>query len=179
MDTVHKLVDRFLRIPGAVVATPDGAGKSIWEVGVREYVAEYPLLNNYPDYLLFLADYGGGGIYPNEPSLSTSYSCCTVFGFGEFQDRFVADVDAEGFFGFTWLEFRYREPMDLSELYVDGMFSCDCTMDVSGNRPIGIYGPNHSIAKAVSASSYELRWGSFTHWLDELVQNNGRINYCE
>lgn len=165
--SIHSVVERFLNLPGACVNSPAGKGTAPWTAKMNELLLTHEYLERYPDYLEFLAAYGGGGILPTVPTSDSSYTHLWIYGFGESEEGLSDDVDSNQFYAFASTEFRFREPKNVPRQSAEGMCFCHFAMDASLNRSPSVFVPVQRV--------YQPRWATFTEWLDEIVVNRGRL----
>jgi hypothetical protein len=149
---------------------------------VEAFLAEFPFLEWYPDYVWFLRTYAGAGTSDPDPGdpkfvfLSLSGWSANV----QFIDRDFDVVDARGFYGFCELHYRYR-PYDLevarnSPTAFSGCVVSEFTFDATGRRQRGVYVESCVDGLRVLGSG-ECVWycSSFTAWLERLIAARGRI----
>lgn len=180
-------VERLLKMPGTELGYgPEHPLLPRPEIGVmiEPFLAEYPFLERFTDYVRFLKAYAGasaGGALVDGPGVcDRDYVFLSVYGLCEANDRFLERhefkvVDDRGFYGFCELHYRYRPHKD-GQRITDGVFAAEFCLDATGRRKEGVY------VECMLDGSREMGTGecfwfcnSFTQWLEQLVDHQGRM----
>ena len=157
---LHALMSRFQALPGARHGGGDDpVRKPRYRDAAKAVAAANPFLAQYPDYLAFLAHYGGAGRYPDEDGDSLQY--LNIHGFGEYDPCYEEDLDADGYFSFALSEVALQPEDDIATM--------NYAFDGSGSRSRGVYAPD----RVGPTARYEWRWPTFSSWLAEVVQTRG------
>jgi hypothetical protein len=170
MSRLEDAVARFSAVPHArVLSASSDEGPEPWQPEADRYADRYPGLRRYPDYLEFLARFGGGAVYRPDGVETLEFLQMTIYGFGEFFEP-SEEVDADGFFAFACLEARYALPR-AEHSDDDGIFFRYFALDVSGSRPAMVYTP----VPPLKPTQYVPRWPTFTDWLEDVADHLGRL----
>jgi hypothetical protein len=169
---IEVILAQFAGLPGAHLAADAlaSSGAPPWKTEVTELVSRYPPLARYPDYLRFLARFGGAGL-SFDPPRSDDYVFLEVYGFGEFAESVAADE--EGYFPFAELQARYEPSVPGATAYTGCVWRV-FALDVSGRRRAEVFTPVWPIPPSVERLIVP-RWDSFSAWFQDVLAYRGKL----
>ncbi|WP_165220903.1 hypothetical protein [Aquisphaera insulae] len=188
VQDVDDLIQRFKTLPFTAVSggpnsTPQFKARAA-EVTTL-FLDRFPFLAEYPDYMYFLARYGGasggeavpvdvGG--PTETDYYISIHGYTEANSAYTEMPFASCVDSNGLFGFCEVWHRYR-PWSQGNEWRDGLVYTWISLEAAGKRRRGVYAQwmIDDEKGEYSDKPGEFVAGTFSEWLARFIDDGGRM----